>query len=134
MWKVYTDGASRNNPGHASAGWVVYNLQGEEHSAGKKYLGEKTNNQAEYLALIAGIKEVLPLNAEFCIYMDSELIVKQMKGEYKIKNKELLPLWQEAQDLLLFKNWNIVYIPREHNKRADALANEALDTALNTRF
>jgi ribonuclease HI len=57
-----------------------------------------------------------------------------MKGEYKIKNKELLPLWQEAQDLLLFKNWNIVYIPREHNKRADALANEALDTALNTRF
>lgn len=124
-----TDGGARGNPGPAAIGVVLENEQGKVVREFGCYLGEATNNQAEYQALLAGLGEAKKLGAtEVRCYLDSELVVKQLKQEYKVKDKELAPLfvrvWNLAQH---FKNVSYRHVPREQNRRADALVNSALD-------
>ncbi len=127
---IYTDGGSRGNPGPSAIGVVVGDKEYSE------YLGERTNNQAEYMAVVFALKKVKHLigkakarEAEIEVRMDSELIVKQLNGEYKIKEPELQPLFLEAWNLQLdFKKVEFKYIPREENKRADWLVNQALNS------
>jgi ribonuclease HI len=135
--KVYTDGASRGNPGSAAAGIVIKDETGNEIKTFGKYIGECTNNVAEYTALIESVKLLKELNEpveEINFFCDSELMVKQIKGEYKIKHKDLIKLslefWKEIKSLN--KKFSITYIPREENKTADKLANEALDENKNS--
>lgn len=128
-WFLYIDGAARNNPGPAAAG--MYLLK-EQETVCKKgyYLGTKTNNQAEYAALIIGVslaKEYMPPADKLNIKSDSLLLVRQIAGEYAIKNPELKKLHQQALMLLDNMNYSIVHVYREDNKIADSMANLALD-------
>lgn len=130
--KVYTDGASRGNPGSAAVGVLIQDESGNEIKTFKKFIGECTNNVAEYTALIESVKLLKELNEPFeeiNFFCDSELIVKQIRGEYKIRNKDLINLslefWKEIKSLNI--KFSIKHIPREENKTADKLANEALD-------
>ncbi|HMS64008.1 MAG TPA: ribonuclease HI family protein [Ignavibacteria bacterium] len=129
---VYTDGASRGNPGLAGIGIVIKDIDDNIVTTGKKFLGLLTNNSSEYTALIESVKLLRTLDLEFSevnFFLDSELVVKQIKGQYKIKHKDLIKLsiefWSEIK--LLGKNFTITHIPREKNKIADKLANEAID-------
>ena len=127
---VYIDGGARGNPGPAAAGVVIRNAQNKTtlFEAGY-FLGTMTNNSAEYQGLIRGIEQTLPLDVSRAnIYCDSELIVKQITGEYRVKSAGLQPLHEKAQRLLLqLESWQIKHLPREENKRADQLVNMALD-------
>ena len=130
--KVFTDGASRGNPGTAAVGIVINDENDKEIRTSGKYIGECTNNVAEYTALIESVKLLKELNEPFeeiNFFCDSELIVKQIRGEYKIRNKDLINLslefWKEIKSLN--KKFSIRHIPREKNKTADLLANQALD-------
>lgn len=124
-----TDGASRGNPGHAAAGVVVEREDGTLKARGKTYLGVMTNNQAEYRALILGLRAVARYSPrEVCVYMDSELVVKQMLGEYKVRDETLRPLYDEARELAgALPRISFAHVPRGKNALADKLANEALD-------
>ena len=126
---LYTDGACRGNPGEAGAGIVILDEEGNTIRELKKYLGEKTNNAAEYQALIIGIKEVLKLGGNRVhIFSDSELMVNQLNGAYRVKNKGLMVLYNEADRLLKeFVGYDIKHINRNKNCQADKLANEAID-------
>jgi ribonuclease HI len=126
---IHADGAARGNPGPAGAGAVLTDMQGKIVKEVCRYLGETTNNQAEYQALIIGLKEAKDLGAlRVSIFADSELMVRQIKGEYKVKNGGLKPLFQEVMGMLRhFGGYHIEHIPREKNKRADQLANLAID-------
>lgn len=126
---VYTDGASRGNPGEAGAGAVILDKEGNVIRELKKYLGKNTNNVAEYRALILGLREVLKLKGtRVHIFSDSELMVRQLNGIYAVKNKGLVVLYNEVNDLLKKFVWyDIKYINREKNRHADRLANEAID-------
>ncbi len=127
---VYTDGGARGNPGPAAIGVVFPDLKKEY---GEK-IGIATNNIAEYKAVIFGLKKAKQLlkdeygKIEIEIRSDSELLVHQMNGKYKVKNENLKHLFVEAQNLLKdFKNVTFVHIPREKNKEADKMVNNALD-------
>ncbi|MGH2517186.1 MAG: ribonuclease HI family protein [Ktedonobacterales bacterium] len=124
-----TDGASRGNPGHAAAGVVVEREDGSVRATGKLYLGVMTNNQAEYRALLLGLKSVARYTpAAVRVYMDSELIVRQMKGEYRVRDDALRPLYDEARQLAAaLPAVSFTHVPRAQNALADKLANEALD-------
>jgi len=124
--KLYTDGASRGNPGKAGGGVVIENGKSEEHSF---YFGVRTNNEAEYLALIEGLKLALARGAgELEIFMDSLLVVRQLQGDYKVKNSRIRPLFEEARRLLSkLGSWSISHVDRSENKRADKLANKAIN-------
>jgi ribonuclease HI len=130
---VYTDGASRGNPGPASVGIVFKNESGKIVFEKQKELGKATNNEAEYQAIIQAMKHVNRHHPEKIIfYADSELMIKQMRGEYKIKNPGIQKLFLEAWNRTIDfkkngKEVKFVEIPREKNKEADALANKALD-------
>jgi len=130
-YAVFTDGASRNNPGEAGIGVVIKDDAGNIIQTASEYLGIETNNVAEYMALIRGLEAIQTLNAETVnFYLDSQLVVRQMQGIYKIKNKGLLPLAQRAQGLCSQLPKGAVkfhHIPREENGEADHLANEAID-------
>jgi ribonuclease HI len=130
---IYTDGGARGNPGPAGIGAVLYNENKKIIAEISRYLGVATNNQAEYKALIAAIQKAHELKAEELeCYLDSELVVKQLKREYKVKNAELAPLFLEIHNLSLsFKKISYTHIPREKNSAADALANEAMDRGTN---
>jgi acyl-CoA synthetase (NDP forming) len=125
---VFIDGASRGNPGPAAIGVVIQNQDGETIGEVSEAIGEATNNYAEYSALIRALEEASRLGAaEVEIRSDSELVVRQMKGEYGIKSKSLLPLVRQAQALRRkFRKFSIRHIDREKNKRADQLAGLAL--------
>ncbi len=127
-WQLFTDGASKGNPGPAGAGWVLNNDQNSDPVKGGKYLGQATNNEAEYQALILGLQRALSHGAqEIRIHMDSELLVRQLNGLYRVKNPRLALFFRQVQDLLLkFSKYDIVYIPREQNREADRMANEAI--------
>ena len=127
--KLYTDGGSRGNPGPSASGFVILNMQDKPLHKKGIYLGVTTNNQAEYNALKFGLDECHKRGAKTIdVYMDSLLIINQMNGIYKIKNKELLPINQEVKaGLSRFKEVKFTYIPRELNQQADAMVNEALD-------
>ncbi len=125
---IFTDGASRNNPGEAGAGVLI--LQGNKPVAKlARYLGTTTNNIAEYTAAIMGIEHAVKLGASSVrLFADSELLVKQLNGQYKVKNEGLKPLHHRAKELIAkIANVEVQYIPRAQNKEADALANKAID-------
>ena len=124
-----TDGAARGNPGHAAAGVVIEDSQGKLLARGKKYLGRLTNNQAEYKALILGLKAVAKYHpATVRIYMDSELVVNQINGRYKVRHNDLLPLYEQARRLAAeLPAVSFTHIERAENHLADTLANQALD-------
>lgn len=126
---LYTDGASRGNPGEAGAGAVLLDANGLERAARAVYLGICTNNVAEYKALLIGLAEArLQGCQELTICLDSELIVRQILGEYKVRNESLLQLFQQVRvQLGHFKQWSIMHVPRAQNARADALANQGID-------
>ena len=129
---LFSDGASRGNPGPAGAGFVLIGEDGQVASQGKRYLGMMTNNQAEYLALIDGLSKALELGYdEIEINLDSELLVRQINGEYRVKDKTLKIYYKQVMEILTkFKSVSTRHIPREKNKVADRLANEALDLVL----
>ena len=128
---VYTDGGARGNPGPAASGFVIYN-GGEIIAREGKYLGIATNNQAEYNAILLGLEKAYNLKiTELDCFLDSELVVKQLKLEYKVKNKDLAAIFIKAWNLSKkFKRIKFHHIPREKNKEADALVNEILDKHL----
>lgn len=131
---VYTDGASRNNPGEAAIGAVIKDERGNILETLSEYLGIATNNVAEYTALIRALEAAQKWSPEEVhVYLDSQLVVRQMIGQYKIKNPGLLPLLRQAQLLRRKLGGGTVHfhhIPREENHEADALANEAIDKRL----
>ncbi|MCP3677578.1 MAG: ribonuclease HI family protein [Deltaproteobacteria bacterium] len=128
---LYTDGASRGNPGQAGAGVVIMNGEGEVVKRSGKYLGVTTNNVAEYEALILGLENASEMGGRtIAIFADSELMVKQVKGEYRVKNSGLIPLYRRVCTLLRgFENYDITHIVRSKNGEADELANIAIDKA-----
>lgn len=125
---IYTDGGARGNPGPAGIG-IVIKENGKTVKEYGKYIGETTNNQAEYRAIISALETAKEMKAEDVeIFMDSELIVKQVRGEYKVKHPELAPLFLKLHNLRMgFKGFSIRHIRREKNKEADALVNQAID-------
>lgn len=126
---IKTDGGARGNPGPAGIGVVLEDEKGnvlEEHA---KFLGVKTNNQAEYEAVILGLERAKHLKAESVqVLADSELLVKQANGEYKVKHVNIKPLFARMQILVnQIGHVKFRHVRREQNKRADALANKAMD-------
>lgn len=127
--EIYTDGGARNNPGPAGIGVVIGSKEYAE------YIGETTNNVAEYRAVIFALKKVRHLlgksklkNTEIVINLDSELVVSQLNGKYKILESELQPLFIEIWNLKFdFPHLKFNYIPREKNEKADYLVNQAID-------
>ena len=128
MYEIYCDGASRSNPGEASVGISILKDK-EEIDTIKKRIGIATNNVAEYLGLIEALKYCVEKNImEVDIYLDSLLVVQQVNLEYKVKSKKLQEHYNQALDLInKINNIKINHIRREFNKRADQLANQALD-------
>jgi ribonuclease HI len=129
---IYTDGGARNNPGPAGIGAVIKDENGETVATVSEYIGEATNNQAEYRAVLAAIKKAKTLGAgELEFNLDSELVANQLGGNFKIKNKELAPWFVKIyNESLGFKKVTYRYIPREKNREADKLVNIAIDRAL----
>jgi len=128
--KVFTDGASRGNPGEAGIGVVIYrDKESETLVEIGEYIGVTTNNVAEYTALIRGLQAAGKLGAQKVeVYADSELMIKQMNGQYKVKNEGLRPLYQQAKALSReFAGCTFTHIPREKNKQADQLANRGIE-------
>jgi len=126
---IHIDGGARGNPGPAGVGVVIHDENGKAlHEAGY-FLGKCTNNVAEYHGLIRGITTASSMNpTSVTIHSDSELVVKQITGEYRVKSPDLKPLFEQAQlELVKLGNWQIRHVRREQNKRADELANKAMD-------
>lgn len=140
-FSIYTDGASRGNPGPAGIGMVFLNAKGEVLKEYSRYSGEKTNNEAEYEAVIWALKKFKALwgkkkakKAQIEVNTDSELVAEQINGCYKVEDEKLQKLFLELWNLRLdFGAVGIRHIPREKNKRADELANEALDQKLSQK-
>ncbi|MBC8548351.1 MAG: ribonuclease HI family protein [Candidatus Brocadiales bacterium] len=132
---VNVDGASRGNPGESGIGAAIFDKDSNLINEACNYLGVATNNVAEYKALILGIKLSMKCNAKKILFKaDSELMVKQIRGEYKVKNPQLKLLFTEAQSLLKkLPNWKIMHVPREENKEADLLANKGVDMSIKNR-
>ncbi|MBI4122535.1 MAG: ribonuclease HI family protein [Parcubacteria group bacterium] len=126
---IHTDGGARGNPGPAGIGVVIADAKGTVKKEISEYIGEATNNQAEYQALIRGLEAAHKLDAsEVAVVMDSELVVKQLQREYKVRNAELGALFVKAWNLLQgFQRYSIKHVLRSKNKGADALVNKALD-------
>jgi ribonuclease HI len=125
---IYVDGASRGNPGRAGAGVWIKDEEGRRLLEVSRYLGHKTNNEAEYWALLLGLREAKRLGGETIhIFTDSELIERQVKGLYRVKDLDLRALHKKViQNLREFSSFEIESIPREQNKEADRLANQAI--------
>jgi ribonuclease HI len=128
---IYVDGASRGNPGPAGAGVVIRDEKKKTLKEFYKYLGQTTNNVAEYNALIYGLQEALILRAdEVVVSLDSELVSKQINGEYRVKEATIKQLFEDALRLLSgFKKFEIRHIDRSENREADRLANKAVNLA-----
>lgn len=130
--KLYSDGGSRGNPGPSASGYVVMDMDNKILADEGVYMGVTTNNVAEYTALKLGLEAALKLGArEVDCYMDSLLVVNQMRGIFKIKNRDLWPVHDAIKELLpSFKSVHFTHVPREFNKLADAAVNRALDQHL----
>ena len=129
LYRVRTDGASRGNPGPSAIGVSVLDPSGNEIATASESIGIATNNVAEYRALIRAVEMMVELRAqEVEFLLDSELIVKQMNGDYRVRNPKMQDLHAEAtRGLGRISKTTLRHIPREENHRADALANQALD-------
>ena len=128
---VHVDGGSRGNPGPAAVAAVATSSEGEPLGERKEYIGEATNNVAEYRALMLGLALARDLGAEEVeVVNDSELVARQIGGQYKVKHAGLKPLHRQAMEALRrFERWSVRSVRREGNERADALVNAALDQA-----
>lgn len=127
---AYTDGACRGNPGESAIGVIVFDAEDLQKPVLQlsESIGVMTNNQAEYISLIKLLENTANMQYNsMTIKMDSQLVVEQMNGRYKVKNTNLLPLFTKAIKLFNAKKIQLVHIPRELNTQADALANAALD-------
>ena len=124
---IHADGASRGNPGQAAIGATIKDAEGRLLASISQSIGLATNNQAEYRAVIAALKEAVNLGAgEADVYLDSELVVKQVNGSYRVRNTALKPLYLKVKELTAsFKSFRISHIPRRQNAEADELANAA---------
>jgi ribonuclease H / adenosylcobalamin/alpha-ribazole phosphatase len=129
--KLWTDGGARGNPGPAAYGYVLETEDGTVLAAHGEAIGQATNNVAEYRALVAGLEKAVELGVERVeVVSDSELLVKQMRGDYKVKNEALRELSQEAARLARqLGSVSYTAVRREHNELADRLVNEALDAS-----
>ena len=127
--RLSTDGGARGNPGPAAFGYVIETDDGHVLAAHGEAIGHATNNVAEYSGLVAGLQKAAELGVrELEVVSDSELLVKQMQGEYRVKNEALKALWEEASDLeRKFARVRYTAVRRAHNELADQLVNEALD-------
>jgi len=127
--KIFTDGGARGNPGPAGIGAIAYGEDDEIIGEKSEFIGRATNNQAEYRAVIAAFDLIGKFEAdEVNFFLDSELVVKQLKGEYRVKNQELAPFFLKIHNLKQkYKKISFTHIRREFNKEADRLANEAMD-------
>jgi ribonuclease H / adenosylcobalamin/alpha-ribazole phosphatase len=127
--RLSTDGGARGNPGPAAFGYVVETEDGHVLAAHGEAIGEATNNVAEYSGLVAGMAKAAELGVdELEVVSDSELLVKQMRGDYRVKSGLLRPLWEQASDLeRRFEKVRYTAVRRAHNELADRLVNEALD-------
>jgi len=127
--RLYADGAARGNPGPSGLGVVITDSEGAPLWGGCRYIGIATNNRAEYLALIEGLKAVAKWNPDrLQIFMDSQLVVEQLNGRYRVRNASLQALHKEATTLLTgFPARELSHVRRDGNKGADALANRAID-------
>lgn len=132
---VNVDGGARGNPGPAAVGAVAADPDGAVLAERGEYIGETTNNVAEYRALLLGLELARELGASSVeVVNDSELVAKQISGEYRVKHAGLKPLYLEAMAALRgFDDWSVRSVRRASNARADALVNQALDTALQAR-
>jgi ribonuclease HI len=132
---IYTDGGARGNPGPSAIGAVIKNEKGELVAEISEYIGVATNNQAEYRAVIAAIEKAKELGAEELEFvLDSELVVRQLNREYKVKDKDLAPLFMKIYNAAMgFKKVSFRHVRREMNKEADALVNKALDRMIDDK-
>ncbi len=128
--KLYADGGSRGNPGPSAGGFALLDMEENVVKSSGKYLGITTNNQAEYHSLKGGLEAARDIHARVVhVFMDSLLVVNQMKGIYKIKNRDLWPIHQAIKHLLAnFEQVTFTHVPRELNKLADSIVNETLDS------
>jgi ribonuclease HI len=126
---IHADGASRGNPGEAAIGATLKDTDGHLLSSISRRIGQATNNQAEYRAVIAALEEAVRLDARSAdIYLDSELVVKQIHGIYRVRNSSLKPLYNKVMSLAtLLNGFNVAHLPRRRNAEADRLANRAFD-------
>ena len=126
---IFTDGAAEPNPGPAAIGVTIKDKRGKLITLISQRIGRATNNQAEYRAIIAALEEAVRLGVkQVDIKMDSELVVKQISGEYRVKKATLKPLYQQVKQLLgLLEGFTITHIPRQQNTEADKLAHKALN-------
>ncbi len=130
--KLFADGGSRGNPGPSAGGFVILDMADNVLKRNGKYLGITTNNQAEYHSVKGALEAALAMGARVVhVYMDSMLVVNQMKGVYKVKNRDLWPIHEAIKTLLAsFDKVNFTHVPRELNKLADAVVNDTLDKEL----
>jgi ribonuclease HI len=131
-WTVMVDGAARGNPGEAGCGAAIYDSNGVLAKQLSRYLGRATNNVAEYEGLLMGLEALLQLGPKHIVVQsDSELLVRQLNGQYRVKDEKLKALFQRAITLLRqFDSYRIFHVRRELNKLADQLANQAIDDAV----
>ena len=129
---LYCDGASRGNPGPSGTGVLLLSPNDRKVVELSRFIDDATNNEAEYQALISGLQAAEEFGFQHLqIFLDSELVVKQVRGEYRVKNPRLQKLFREVMSRLQrFDDYDIVQVGREHNKQADRLANEAIDRGL----
>jgi ribonuclease HI len=129
LLSIHIDGASRGNPGRAGAGVWITDKDGKGLAEICRYLGHKTNNEAEYWALLIGVREAKKLGGESIqVFTDSELVAKQVKGLYRVRNLNLKSLHKAViESLKGFSSFEIVSVPRERNREADRLANQAIE-------
>lgn len=130
--RVYSDGAARGNPGPSGAGAVLIEPSGQVVARLGKYLGTQTNNYAEYMGLLLGLRRAKAMGAkEIEVFADSELLIRQLGGRYQVKSPSLRPLYEEAVKLLNdFSRVKLVHVPREMNAAADEMSNRAIDERL----
>ena len=130
--KIYSDGASRGNPGPSAIAFIIMNEYGEILTKKAKYVGVKTNNQAEYLSLSSALDLASKISTEkVTCRLDSKLVVNQLNGEYKVKDQELMILWKKLNKFKeKFQKTVFIYVPRtdRYIKMVDLLANQTLDT------
>ncbi|MCX6783922.1 MAG: ribonuclease HI family protein [candidate division WWE3 bacterium] len=128
-WKLFSDGGSRGNPGPSACSYALFDPAGNLRDKCGNYLGEATNNHAEYCGLLAGVEAAVKAGTtELDCYLDSELVVKQMKGEYRIKDANLKSIADKIKELQInFIKLSFNHVPREKNQIADRLVNETLD-------
>jgi ribonuclease HI len=131
-WLVMVDGAARGNPGQAGCGAAICDENGAVVKELSRYLGHTTNNVAEYEGLLMGLEALLQLGQKkIVVQSDSELLVRQLNGQYRVKDEKLKLLYQRAMALLRqFESYRILHVRREMNKLADRLANQGIDDAV----